>query len=356
MSQTLDSHAIQSAFASATSYRPLASDASRGAMLPRYFGEPATEYRAVVGGAGLFDRSHRALLEVRGKDRKTWLHNLVTNAVKTLDDFAGNYAFAVDVRGRTHFDLNILSLPDRLWLDIDLAAAAGALAHFQKFLIMEDAVIRDASAEVARLGVAGPRAVEVAGSFGAAHMSAMSALGCFIIEGGAAWLVRHDFAGLPGFELIVARPDAAAWWERLAGHPAVTLAGEATLDVLRTEAGIPWLGRDIDEKTIPPETGQVERGISYHKGCYLGQEVIERMRSHGSLARRLMRLAVDPGGELDAPVAILNDGAEAGRVTTLVRHPVRNEWIGLGYLRTAVRDLGGLTCPLGVVRMAESAG
>lgn len=334
--------ATESAFVGAERYQPTAIGERRGAVLPLRFGDAAREYRAATTGAVLFDRSDRGLVIVRGKDRKSWLHNLVTNAVKTLDDNAGNYAFAIDVRGRTHFDLNILALADEVWLDVQMDALRGALAHFNKFLIMEDATLADATTRFARLGVSGPDAARVAAALGSVQLAAMPSLGGFWLDGGVR-LIRHDFAGSTGFELYVPRGEARAWWDRIASIAGVTCAGDDVLDVLRVEAGIPWLGRDIDEKVIPPETGQVERGISYHKGCYLGQEVIERMRSHGSLAKRLVKLRVTDGASVALPAVIRKEGAEVGRVTSLVRHPLQSSWIGLGYLRSAVKDGTGLT-------------
>lgn len=120
-------------------------------------------------------------------------------------------------------------------------------------------------------------------------------------------------------------------------------AGAATLEVLRIEAGIPWLGRDLDETVLPPETGRKARGVSYTKGCYLGQEILERMRSRGSLGRRLVRLRLARGGDPRPPAAICQEGIEVGRLTSAACHPLSGEWIGLGYVRTTVGDATGLT-------------
>lgn len=315
---------------------------ARGAELIAHFDSPADEYRRVRESAGLFDRSDRGLAIVTGPDRKTWLHNVVTNAVNTLADDAGCYAFAIDIRGRVVFDLNILALPDQLWLDIDAAVLPAALTHLNKFLIMEKAEISDARDRFARLGVAGPQAAAIADRLGVPKFNELSALRNFWIENGSVRFVRHDFAGIPGFELILPRTEAAAWWQRMTSDLGVRPAGFDTLDALRIEAGIPWLGRDIDEKTLPPETGQIERGISYKKGCYLGQEVIERMRSHGSSARRLVRLRLDNGAGIEPPFTLKAVELEAGRATSLVPHPLGG-WIGLGYLKSSIKDAGALT-------------
>ena len=228
-----------------------------------------------------------------------------------------------------------------LWLDLDRLAVTVAAAHFDRHLFSEDVRIEDASGQMARLACSGPRAAEVAARLGVGHLKALPALGSAALEGGAR-ILRHDFAGAPGFELFVPRGDAAAWWERLVESGARS-TGYRTLDLLRIEAGLPWLGRDLDDTVLPPETGQVERGVSYLKGCYLGQEVMERMRSHGAVARRLVLLRVADGAGLTLPVPLQRDGAEIGRITSLVPHPTKPYWPGLGYLKTTVTGYADIT-------------
>lgn len=331
----------RSVFAGARSYTPGDVVAYRGAVLPAHFGNLAAEYDAGRTSAVVFDRSERGRLIVRGPDRKTWLHGLVTNAVMTLDDESGNYAFALDAHGRTLFDLNILALRDDLWLDLDRAVLPEALRHLDRYIFAEKVVLLNVSGDDARLGVCGPGAARVAATLGVANFTALPALAHRAIAGGAGRLVRHDFAGLPGFELILPRAGAAQWWDRvveLGARP----AGLTVLDVLRIEAGIPWLGRDIDEKTLPPETGQIERGISYAKGCFVGYEILERMRSRGALARRLVRLTLADAQGVTEHSPIRQAGVEVGRVTSLVRHPTQDRWVGLGYVKTSLTSLEGL--------------
>jgi aminomethyltransferase len=344
---------IDSAFLGADNYDPAETIEYRGVTLPLRFGRLANEYQQAREAAAMFDRSDRGLVLATGKDRKAWLHNLVTNDVKKLEDWDGCYAFAIDVRGRVQFDLNILSLPDALWLDIDRAAVPAALAHLNKFLITEDVQLTDVSDQFARLGVAGPRAADVAAWAGVDDLLELAPLATAQLADEATGLMRHDFAGLPGFELLIPLAAAHDRWDKFRGGAELLPAGLQVLDVLRIEAGIPWLGRDIDDKVIPPETGQIERGISYHKGCYLGQEVIERMRSHAAVAKKLVKVAVDDGNELLPPLSastapspslpLKQGAAEVGRLTSLVQHPTESKWVGLGYLRTSVTDVSGVT-------------
>ena len=298
-------------------------------------------YNAARERAALFDRSMRGIIVVSGKDRKAWLHNLVTNAVKTLEPGQGNYAFACDVRGRIQFDLNLLVRDEAIWIDIDRDAIQRALEHLERFHITEDVQLRNATDDWCRIGIAGPQSAVLAAGIGVANLVALPELSPVAAELGSV-LFKHAFAGGIGFELLIPPSAAADLRDRLIAAGAVAALPEA-LDIHRIEAGIPWLGRDIDEKTLPAETGQVERAVSYHKGCYLGQEVIERMRAYGSLARVLKRFETADGANLALPSPIFAEGKEAGRLTSLVRHPTRGVWLGLGYLRTSVEAAARLT-------------
>lgn len=325
----------QAVFAKAERYQPAEWVSYGGVRLPQAFAGVAGEYRALHDAAGCADRSDRGLVQVSGGDRKAWLHNLITNVVKTLDDSAGVYAFATDVTGRVQFDVNVLCRAAALWLDIDRGAIPRALQHLDMRLITEDVQLADVSGEFARLGVYGPQASSVAARLGVANFAALPVLQQVALRSAAeVLLVRHDLGGLAGFELIVPSEQGADWWDRLAGEGGATPVGLAALEAARINAGVPWFGRDIDQEVIPPETGQVERGISYHKGCYLGQEVIERMRSRGVLPRRLVQLSF--AGAVTPPAVLLSSGKEVGRVTSIAQQPETGVWIGMGYVRGAL--------------------
>lgn len=312
--------------------------------VPALFSSPREEYEAARGGAAVFDRADRAIAILSGGDRKSWLHNLVTNDVKKLNTGSGCYAFAIDLRGRILFDVDILDTGDSLWLLTDVVSMKTMLAHLERYHITENITVQDASSAWACIGVGGPRAAAVVKALAGVVPEASAELSHQALEGGSMRCVRRAFIGEPaGFELWISVSDARALWnELIAAHSAVP-AGCETLDVLRIEAGIPWMHRDLDERVVAPETGQVQRAISYHKGCYLGQEVIERMRSRGVQARRLVRIRMPDGAGLSLPAALHKDTTECGRVTSLVRHPVEPCWVGLGYLVGQMRDPAGLT-------------
>ncbi|MBI4579376.1 MAG: hypothetical protein HY718_06710, partial [Planctomycetes bacterium] len=222
-----------------------------GVPLAADFGDPRAEYDTAAGAAAICDRRDRGLIEIAGKDRAAWLHNLVTNAVKTLQPGEGNYAFAINAKGRILFDGNILVRPDVIWLDIDRRLVAKAMAHMERYHVVEDVTLTDRSSEFCRVGLLGPRAAEIAGALGATHAGRLPEVGTaqVVLEDRPRLAVRTDFAGVFGLELFVESADAAACWRRLLelGGPGLRPVGRSALEVLRIEAGIPVYDQDIDE-------------------------------------------------------------------------------------------------------------
>jgi folate-binding protein YgfZ len=317
---------------------------------------PEEQYRAACSGVAVLRRTDRGRLTVTGVDAKEWLHRLVTNAVAELSDGMGCYAFALDARGRILFDLNILAIESVLWLDVARSYASLVLRHLDRYVFTEDVRLADASDHDARLACTGPRSRELAAALGVPEFDDLRPLESRRLATDVHF-VRHAFVGYPGFELILPREQAGAWWQRLVQAGGCPVE-PAIIEVLRIEAGLPALGRDLDENVLPAETGQLSRAVSSQKGCYVGHEIVERMRSRGLRAQRLVRLRMDAADGLMPPVELTQDGRNVGRVTSLARHPVTADWVGLGYLRTGVVELTGITAgePRRVVEVLGDAG
>lgn len=316
-----------------------------GFLVPDRFGDAAEEYAASARGAALHDRSYRGLIEITGRDRATWLHNFVTNAVTTLRPGDGVYAFALNAKGRIVFDCNILAGPETIQLDVERSHVATAMTHLNRHIITEDVALTDLSNAFARVALLGPGGAEILAKLGTADAPAMTQLqhATMPLAGRTRAFVRHDFAGVFGAELWIETRDAQACWRELlrVGKAAgIRPVGLAAVQTLRIEAGIPWLGQDIDEDVLPAETLQTERGISYVKGCYLGQEIVERMRSRGALARQLTGVRIDGNTLPDVPARIQVDGTDAGRLTSACHSPHVGGIIGLGYVKTSLNGPG----------------
>ncbi len=304
------------------------------------------QYHAALRDGGYCDRDDRGLIEVCGADRAVWLNNLVTNVVKTLSPGEGNYTFAANIRGGVVFDASILVLEDRLWLDVDRRSVQAALSHLRRHLITEDVQLTDLSSLTRRFAAIGQAATAVAERLklpDPALMAALEHVGLDIAGAQARW-IRHDFVGRLGVELIMsAREESPA--EALADAHGAILSGvheldlcrlePATINILRIEAGLPGSVDDVDEDVLPPETAQIERGISHHKGCYLGQEIIERMRSHGVLARRLVGLRASGDGALTPGLAVYAGGSEVGRTRSGCWSEHLGAALSLAYVKSA---------------------
>ena len=155
--------------------------------------------------------------------------------------------------------------------------------------------------------------------------------------------VRHDFCGVPGVELMVVsegRAAARSALDAVAPESHLAAVSAETIKILRMEAGIPASVDDIDDDVVPPETGQIERGISYHKGCYLGQEVIERMRSHGILARKLVGVRLSGDTMIEKGTEILSNSNLVGRVTSSCVSEALGAVLCLGYVKSALAKPG----------------
>lgn len=312
----------------------------------------ASDYRTLCDGVALIDRSDRALLEVRGADRLPWLHNLTTNEVKKLQPGDGNYAFAINIKGRIEFDLSMTVLAESVWLDLPLAVRDRAVKHLSKYHITENIELVDRTGDFARLAIAGPRMVDVMTALGAGQAAALAqhSPGEFTYLGETIRYVRYDFCGLPAVDLFVPVAAAAAVRAGLeigASSPAARLVRPAAVEVRRIEAGLPAWPAEINDGVLPAETAQLDRAVSFQKGCYLGQEVVERMRSRGGLARRLVGVVVEGEAVPDAGAELhMSDGAMVGRVTSACRSIALGRVIALAYAKTAATAPG---TPLAVV-------
>ncbi len=327
------------------------------ACVPAHFGKVRAEYDAAAKGVGLHDRSYRGLIEITGGDRAGWLHNLTTNDIKSIKPGCGLYAFALSIKGRVLFDCNVLALPDSLLLDIDRRWIAPAIEHLGKYIIMEDVQLADRSADFTRLALVGPRASEVcerAGSLSSDGEIAQapdksgfhSACGSLIsgeslhhaevqIGGVLCRAFRHDFAGPPALELMLPASNGLETWQhllRVGESVGLRPVGLDALQVLRVEAGLPWPVEDIDADVLPAETRQIERAVSFTKGCYLGQEIVERMRARGAPANLFVGLNFD--GTVSSGSSLTHDVHSVGRVTSAVRSFKCDCHIGLGYVKS----------------------
>lgn len=308
----------------------------RGSLVPERFAEVAAECRAVRSCAGVIDRTDRAHLTASGPDARSFLHRMLSNDVNSLGPGQGCYATLLNPQGQMLADLYVFQLDDHLLLETDISSKLRARETLEKFVIADDVTLDDRSQQLAALSVDGPAAGRLLAAAGAVAVPGKELNHTWAKLGDAPVLVvRLSETGEEGYRLIFVVEYAQNVWDALVAQEKTVAwkpVGHAAWNILRTEAGIPWYGVDMDERTLPPEAGLEARAISYDKGCYVGQEIIERIRSRGHVNRRLAGLTLS--GALPAAGAKLTtNGKEVGTITTAVDSPTLGRAIALGYVR-----------------------
>ncbi len=269
----------------------------------------SSDYRAARTGAAWVDLSAREQLRVTGPDRISFVQGMVTNDVEALAVGAACPAALCTAKGAMVGDARVVRLEEELLLDTGPGQAATVKAFLEKYLISEEAEVHLAG-DVAALGLWGPQGEGLLDRVPAAARVA----------------VLPALVG-PGVDVLLRREALDAVRAALGGVPRLS---EDTLEVLRVEAGVPRFGQDMTETTIPLEAN-LEKAISYTKGCYIGQEVIARGTHRGQMNKKLMGLllgdaAPERGAELRA------GDRKVGWLTSVVRSEAKGQHIALGYV------------------------
>ena len=298
----------------------------------------ARELHAVRESAGLFQLPGRGVIEVSGGDRTRWLDGMISADVKALAPGGGAYGLLLTRQGRIVADLHVLARADGFWLELEAAALPGVAQRLAGYVIADDVTLTDLRPELARFAVEGPRAAERLGAAGA-DASGLAPHGWreASIAGASLTLAAYGFTGLPAFQLFVPAGAAAAVSDALLAT-GLTTASDDTLECLRIAAGLPRLGRELDESVLPAEA-RLEAAISTSKGCYTGQEVVTRMRTRGRVGHLLIGLRFD-GDTLPARGAEIHGPAgRLGQLTSSVLSPDDGA-IGLGFVRAEAAEPG----------------
>jgi folate-binding protein YgfZ len=311
-----------------------------GCALPESFSQLEQEYSAAKERVALFDTSWRATLKLTGRDRVKYLHAITSNNIQALAPGSGTLALLLNPQGRILSELEVYVLAESVLVRTHASAREGTFATLKKFVIASDVKIEDATADTGSMAIEGPRAPETVEQCCGQKLEEMPALAVrdVAVEGMACQLVRRAHFGQPGAEFIAARACLAPLWQKLlaavhaqGGQP----IGMATLNTLRLEAGVAWYPADFNEAMIPHEAAVETTHISFNKGCYTGQEIVERVRSRGHVNRKRVSLKFSTA----APPAIgtklraSGTGAEVGFVSSAAASPNLQPAVGMGYLR-----------------------
>jgi aminomethyltransferase len=300
---------------------------------PADFGDLRAEFQALVSGCGVYDLGSRAKISLSGSDRVRWLNGMVTNNVRDLAPGSGVYAFLLNPQGHILGDLYAYNRGETLLVDTDRAQVEKILAVFDKYIIMDDVEVADISDKLTSIGVAGPGARE---SLRRAGIEFAELKPLQFAE--TTWqqisltVVRGDSTLVESYELWLAPENIGSIQEALVKAGARPV-GTAAVELLRIAAGNPRYGIDIRERDLPQETEQ-ERALSFVKGCYVGQEIVERIRSRGQVRRKFT--GFDIHGELPTPGSKVQvDGKDVGEITSVASLPWSggDRRVALGYIR-----------------------
>jgi len=286
---------------------------------------------ALATTAGAYLLPAAGWLRITGSDRHRWLAGMTTNAVQQLSPGAGCYNFILSAQGRIQGDANIyLADVSSLLLQTSAAQLAPLTALLDHFIIMDDVELADVSSTLHGIAISGPHSSQLLASldFDAATLAPI-ALREFTRNGVTGLLIAAYSPLAPAFELWLPTPDAAASLLAELTSAGATSCSPEAVEAHRILSGIPRYGTDIRDRDLPQETAQM-RALSFTKGCYIGQEIVERIRSRGAVHRTFT------GFELTGPIphlpaALELDGKPAGELTSAAIIGPRT--LALGYIR-----------------------
>ena len=336
-----------------------------GCSLPDDFGEPAAEYRYANQTVALEDKNYRTQLKFTGPDRVRYLNAILTNNIRDLAAGQGTVSLLLNPQGHILAEIETYAFTDH-HLCVSYAMIREQLIQWMdKYIIMDDVTLADETERWGTLALEGARAVAVVKELTGVDLRQLQELSIVdarllpyhrVAAASAAEgappssgpvpcrVVKRSPGGVAGAEFVVERADLQTLWRILAeaarrhgGGP----AGYTALSGQRLAQGVPWFGYDFGEKQIPHEAGLENSHISYTKGCYTGQEIVERVRSRGHVNRRRVSLLFsgdavpEPGFPLTA-----DDGKEVGSVTRAARVGDPPRIIGMGYVRSEADALG----------------
>ena len=327
--------------------------------------QAGVELDALLRGAGVSRLQQMGWIRVTGDDRVRWLNGMVTNSVQQLGPGEGAYNFLLNVQGRIQGDGVIYAEADALWIETAAPQVAGMLKMLDHFIIMDDVELSDGSGEWAGLLVAGPQSAALLEKVGIAIAEGNPLeRRAVALRGGDVSVVRAYSPLVPRFEIWTREGGEAMAkiFEALLSAGAVACGAES-FEWLRILEGTPLYGTDIRDRELPQETGQT-RALHFAKGCYLGQEIVERIRSRGNVHRIFGGFRLE--GDLPAPGAVLEaDGKPVGELTSVTAMPLPDGptvQLALGYVRrealergTPLVYAGGVAAPVSLPFMSTAA-
>jgi len=315
-----------------------------------------SQLTALLQGTGVSQLDQIGWIRVTGEDRVRWLNGMVTNSIQQLKDGEGNYNFLLSVQGRIQGDATIFAQPDALLMETASSQVPVLMALLDRFIIMDDVEVADVTGTQSGILLVGPQATSLLAQIGF-NPEDLEPVAMRTVSWNAGNVtIIHAYSPLvPKFELWTNSENTKKLVDALQTAGA-TPCETQSMEWLRILEGTPLYGTDIRDRELPQETGQT-RALHFAKGCYLGQEIVERIRSRGNVHRTFSAFRLE--GDLPAAGSLLEaNGKQVGELTSVVAVPLPENTggkvqLGLGYVRRDALDrslpllyVGGAAVPV----------
>jgi folate-binding protein YgfZ len=316
-----------------------------GCALPDEWDNPLGEQRFAINSVALIDKNYRAYLSFTGPDRVRYLNAVLTNNIKDLRAAQGNASLLLNPQGHILAEIETYSFPDELFCVSYAMIRQQLIEWLEKYIIMDDVTMNDETQRFGTLALEGPQAsaivLELTG-LDLAKSQELSTTDAMVFSLPCR-VVKRSPGNVAGAEFVVAQDMLESLWRALldaarkhGGGP----MGYKALSAQRLVQAVPWFGYDFGERQIPHEAGLEDSHISYTKGCYTGQEIVERVRSRGHVNRRRVEFLFSGEGVPEPGAALKSSDTEVGYVTSAARAVQSPKAIGMGYVRKENGALG----------------
>ena len=307
-------------------------------VLPEIFSKFEDEYRAASESVAIFDTNWHAIIELSGPDRSRYMNAIVSNDVKNLGEGHGLLALLLDPKGHILAELEIYAQKNRLLTLSHASLRQHTVETLDKYIIMDDVTLEDVTDKLGSFAIEGPFVAKMLDKAYGIDLEEFADLDIrsVHIDSIPCEIIRRSHFGYVGAEIIAPRKSLIQLWDNLlelvrlrGGQP----IGIKTLESLRLEAGIPFYPADFNDTVIPHEAAVEGTHISFSKGCYTGQEIVERVRSRGQVNRLRVKLKFSTPEPPPFATRLSAEGKELGLVTSSAFSPKAGTAIGMGYSR-----------------------
>lgn len=316
---------------------------AEGWLLPAYYSDPIAENLAVRNNVGIMDISHKGYLKISGPDRGSFLQGIITNDVVNIKPGDGLHAAILTVKGRTLADFIILSFEDHFILETESLISTKLLTILSRYKIREKITIEQLQ-NIGSIAVQGPNSESLIARITGSQLPELRTYDHTILQiaGNHVTIRKQSITGEAGYIITTQHILLPETWESLLKtgkefNPQPI--GYEAMESLRIEAGIPRYGQDLTEDNIPLEI-ENEDMISFNKGCYVGQEIIARLKFLGQANKHLKGLHLTSTTIPPHDAQITKDEKEVGRVTSGAYSPSLKQSIAMAYLRREYSTLG----------------